>query len=76
MLYEYPLEIQDGIAKLNGGFYQGFFKTECEKYQVLPTVLGDGEIWVYEFILKREDFEKESNKTLNDKYEDNKGIFF
>lgn len=75
-VYEYPMSFDDCILKLNGGFYQGFFKTECDKYQVLPTVLEQGDVWVYEFVLKREDFEKESDKTLNDKYPENKGIFF
>lgn len=76
MVYEYPLTVEDYAVKLNGGFYQGFFKTECEKYQVLPSVLEQGDTWAYEFVLKKCEFEKESNKTLNDKYPENKGIFF
>lgn len=75
-VFEYPSSYEDEKAKLNGGFYQGFFKTECDKYQVLPTQNEQGDVWVYDFVLKREDFEKESNKTLNDKYPNNKGIFF
>ena len=68
-LYEY-------LIKLNGGFYQGFFKTECEKYQVLPSYLESGDDWHFEFVLNKTEFEKESNITLNDKYPNNKGIFF
>lgn len=73
-LYEYPTEIIDGVLKLNGGFYQGFFETECDKYKVLPSTVDDD--WHFEFVLKKEEFEKESEKTLNDKYPNNKGIFF
>lgn len=74
--FDYPLTVEDDFIKLNGGFYQGFFKTQCDKYQVLPSTLEQGDVWAYEFVLKKEDFEKESNKTLNDKYPNNKGIFF
>ena len=74
--YDYPLHIENGSVKLNGGFFQGFFKTECDKYQVLPTSLEGGDIINLEFTLKKCDLEKESIKTLNDKYPQNKGIFF
>jgi hypothetical protein len=72
--YEYPTEIKNGVIKLNGGFYQGFFETQCNKYKVLPNTIDSD--WHLEFILKKEDFIKESDKTLNDKYPENKGIFF
>lgn len=74
--YDYPLHCNDEYVTFNGGFYQGFFKTECDKYQVLPTHFDDGETYNIEFTLKKCDMEPESNKTLNDKYPDNKGIFF
>lgn len=74
--YDYPLHIENGSMRLNGGFFQGFFKTECDKYQVLPTVFEHGDTLNFEFTLKRCDLEKESDKTLNDKYPQNKGIFF
>ena len=76
LLYEYPLHVEDGYVKLNGGFYQGFFKTECDKYQVLPSKFDDGDVYNFEFTLKKCDLEAESTKTLNDKYPENKGIFF
>ena len=76
MLYDYPLHIEDGVIKFNGGFYQGFFKTECEKYYILPSKIGKDECWELEFQLNKCELEKESNKTLNDKYPSNKGIFF
>lgn len=77
-LYEYPASIivDDNITtlKLNGGFYQGFFKLFGYDYQTLPTYINRG--WTLEFTLKRCDFEKESDKTLNDLHPENKGIFF
>lgn len=76
LLYDYPLHVENDYVKLNGGFYQGFYMTECNKYKVLPNSLGIGETWGLEFQLKKCDLEKESNKTLNDKYPENKGIFF
>ena len=74
--YEYPITVEKNRIKLNGGFYQGFFKTECDKYQVLPSVFESGDVWQFEFVLNKTEFEKESEKTLNDKYPENKGIFF
>ena len=74
--YEYPLHMEDCYVKLNGGFYQGFFKTECGKYQVLPSKFEDGDFLNLQFVLKKCDLESESVKTLNDKYPNNKGIFF
>lgn len=76
LVYEYPLEQDLCYSKLNGGFYQGFFKTECDKYQVLPAQFEDGDVLHFEFTLKRCDLEPQSSKTLNDKYPTNKGIFF
>ena len=66
--YDYPLSIENCAVRLNGGFYQGFFKTECDKYQVLPTSFEHGDTLNFEFTLKKCDLEKESDKTLNDKY--------
>lgn len=59
-IYSYPNEyvIEDGmkVAKLQGGFFQGFFQTGngCN-YKTLPDKIGEG--WCMEFTLKREDFE-------------------
>ena len=75
MKYEYPLKIENGLAKCNGGFYQGVFKTECDKYQILPSSVFE-DTWDFEFVLKKEDFEKESDKTINDSHPNNKGLFF
>lgn len=75
-LYEYPLSIYDSKIRCNGGFYQGFFMTECDRYRILPNALGNGDVWHFEFVLNKTEFEKESEKTLNDKHPQNKGIFF
>ena len=75
-LYEYPITVEDDKIKLNGGFYQGFFKLSDCRYSVLPTELNNGDTWEWEFVLNKTEFEKESNKTLNDTYPNNKGIFF
>ena len=75
-LFEYPISINENSVKLNGGFYQGFFKTTCDEYQILPSVIEKGEEWNLQFTLFKSDLEKESDKTLNDKYPNNKGIFF
>lgn len=74
--YDYPLHVEKEGVKFNGGFYQGFFKTECDKYQVFPSKFEDGDVYNFEFTMKKCDLEKESTKTLNDKYPENKGIFF
>ena len=74
--YEYPIHIDECETKLNGGFFQGFFETECDKYQILPSKFNAGDNIYFEFTLKKCDLEPESDKTLNDKYPENKGIFF
>lgn len=74
--YDYPLSIENKIARLNGGFFQGFFKTECDKYYILPSNLEYGDVWEFEFVLNKSNLIPDSDKTLNDKYPENKGIFF
>lgn len=61
-------------VKLNGGFYQGFFKTEKNIYQILPSSI-DKE-WAFEFVLKKENYDHPDGKILNDTYPNNKGFFF
>lgn len=78
-IYDYSNDIsfwRDKIqcAKLNGGWYQGFFcANDGSEYKVLPTDLGNG--WNFEFGLNKEDFIN-PNQTLNDIHPQNKGIFF
>lgn len=72
--YDYPISVEDGTMRLNGGFYQGFFETHCDEYAILPSKIE--EEWNLDFKIKKSELEPESSKTLNDKYPNNKGIFF
>lgn len=75
-IYDYPVSLnEDGSIKLNGGFYQGFFRSGKE-YFVLPSEMGINEQWNICFKMRMVDYEPESTRTLNDKYPNNKGIFF
>lgn len=74
--YSYPTYIEENRVKLDGGFYQGFFKTECDRYQILPDILNNNESWELEFVLKKKEFGSDNSKTLNHKHPNNKGIFF
>lgn len=75
-IYDYSNDIVqiDGkdVCKLNGGFYQGFFKIYGKEYQVLPYVIESG--WSFDVTLKKCDFKNE-NITINDTHQSNKGIF-
>ena len=76
-LYDYTNNIieKDGmiVSELNGGFYQGFFKTKCNEYQVLPDNIDDG--LTIELVLNKSDLTNEKI-TLNKTHENNKGFFF
>ena len=74
--YDYPVQIEDGVMKFNGGFYQGFFMTKCNEYQIFPSRMENNETWAFEFVLNKCELEREADSTLNDKYPNNKGIFF
>lgn len=73
----YPCDIiyENGIQtiKMNGGFYQGFFKADKNKYEILPSSIEKE--WAFEIVLKREDYDHPMGVILNDKYPENKGIF-
>jgi len=77
--YAYDLSYIDAggdigtVAKLNGGFYQGFYKLEGYDYQVFPTRVSQG--WSVELMLKYQ-FTGDTNVGLNARYPDNKGTFF
>ena len=79
--YVYPLEIslsEDlniNVAKLCGGFYQGYYKLDGSSYEVLPNRTPCG--WVADFYLKKNaNCDGITGTTLNDIYPDNKGFFF
>lgn len=71
--FSFANDVNGKYIKLEGGFYQGFFKSE-DVYSVLPSVIEDE--MVFEFILKPDLVSTAYEKTLNYKYPDNKGIFF
>lgn len=72
--YDCDLTQEDGfdVIKCNGGFYQGFWKTNNETYQLLPDINIEG--MSFEIELKPTDIEND-NFTLNKKHPLNKGIF-
>ena len=71
--YDNDIVEEDGmlVSKLNGGFYQGFFRTD-DNYKILPRNIGEG--ITFEIVLKKHDFETTGNK-INDRHISNKGIF-
>lgn len=72
-MYTYPIEFNDDYTSLKGGFYQGFFKIEGNKYQTLPHKI-DNE-WDFVFNLRRRNYETNSD-ILNKTHPENKGFFF
>lgn len=74
--YNIPLPIKENdknFVKLNGGFYQGFFKLHNSNYQTLPSYLGNE--WNVFFRLRPTDDPILEN-TLNSLYPENSGMFF
>jgi len=61
------------FARLNGGFFQGFYKIPGYDYQVFPQRMPLG--WTAEFMLRYR-WTGDTNVGLNDRYPDNKGTFF
>lgn len=78
--YVYPMEILESetvgfYSHLCGGFYQGFFKLNGYKYEVLPTRFNEG--WTIEFWLNKTDTICLCDTTkLNDEHIDNTGFIF
>jgi hypothetical protein len=76
-IYSYPSKIEtingNSFLKLQGGFYQGFFKLYQNKYQVLPTNLDND--WQLEFVIRPQDYETNSD-ILNRNHADTDGLFF
>jgi hypothetical protein len=61
------------FARLNGGFYQGFYKLPGYDYQVFPQRVSLG--WTAEFMLRYR-WTGDTSVGLNARYPDNKGTFF
>lgn len=76
-VYDYTIDIVEKdnmiVSRLNGGFYQGFFKTKCKEYQILPDTLDNG--WTLSFELNKCRL-KNTKTTLNSTHHGNEGIFF
>ena len=61
------------VAKLDGGFFQGFYKIAGYDYQVFPQRVDLG--WTSEFMLRYR-WSGDTSVGLNYRYPDNKGTFF
>jgi hypothetical protein len=62
------------LAKLNGGFYQGFFKLYGYPYELLPTRMRKG--WTVDMIVKYPATHIGTGTTLNDIFPNNSGFIF
>ena len=77
--YTYNLNYQTNgdsvgyFARLNGGFFQGFYKIQGYDYQVFPQRVSLG--WTAEFMLKYR-WTGNTDTGLNKRYPNNKGTFF
>lgn len=72
-MFVYPLEVKSDYTALKGGFYQGFFKIDGDKYQTLPHRIKTE--WNFNITLRQQDYETPSN-ILNKRHNKNSGIFF
>lgn len=63
-------------STFNGGFYQGYYKTEGYDYQVLPQRYIDGVS--FEFLVNKQDLENDcvDKFRLNDVFQENSGFIF
>jgi hypothetical protein len=61
------------FAKLNGGFFQGFYKIPGYDYQIFPQRVSLG--WTAEFMLRYR-WSGDTSVGLNARYPNNKGTFF
>ena len=61
------------FARLNGGFFQGFYKIPGYDYQIFPQRVPLG--WTAEFMLRYR-WTGDTSVGLNNRYPNNKGMFF
>lgn len=71
--YETNNDLVGYYTKLNGGFYQGFYKVAGYDYQVFPERPNLG--WTAEFMLRYR-WTGDTSVGLNKRYPENKGTFF
>lgn len=62
------------LKKLNGGFYQGFFKLHEYPYEMMPARVHKG--WTVDMIVKYPNVKTGTGTTLNDLYPQNGGFIF
>jgi hypothetical protein len=62
------------LNKLNGGFYQGFFKLHQYPYEMMPSRMRKG--WTVDMIVKYPDGKTGTGTTLNDLFPNNEGFIF
>jgi hypothetical protein len=72
-MFVYPIEIKSDYTALKGGFYQGFFKINGDKYQTLPHRINNE--WNFNISLRKKCYETPYN-ILNKRHFNNSGIFF
>ena len=70
----YEIIPSDCSVKLNGGFYQGFFKLHDYPYEMMPTRMRKG--WTVDMIVKYPSEQTGTGTTLNDLFPDNAGFIF
>lgn len=68
------LPISNCAVKLNGGFYQGFFKLSDYPYEMMPTRMRKG--WTVDMIVGYPDGKSGTGTTLNDLFSGNGGFIF
>jgi hypothetical protein len=62
------------LSKLNGGFYQGFFKLFGYPYELIPPRMKKG--WTVDMIIKFPEGKTGTGTTLNDLFPTNQGFIF
>jgi len=68
------LPISNCAVKLNGGFYQGFFKLYEYPYEMMPSRMRKG--WTVDMIVGYPDGKSGTGTTLNDLFANNGGFIF
>jgi hypothetical protein len=68
------IPISNCAVKLNGGFYQGFFKLYEYPYEMMPSRMRKG--WTVDMIVGYPDGKSGTGTTLNDLFSNNGGFIF
>lgn len=74
--YSTDFEIMQGdesFIKLNGGGFQGVFKTSDKQYQIIPSTIDN--TWSFSFKIRPMNYEEKDN-SFNTLHPNNKGFFF